>query len=355
MVDNLFLVESPLQALVAVELSLRFKDKKNVIVYRLSDKKRKRNNEQIEKVLKYGVWAETKEISFDNRSAITSHLSIIKALKNLKKNFNHNVNELFIGEFRSQWMHFARVAISPNKTVLMDDGAATVTVKRNFIDKGVYYPAALWEQTSLIKRLVKRHLYRGFLQSRVLQSRLYLASAFIKAESLYPVDFSALKELFKTSEKNIGKKAVFFFGSKYSESGIVSREYELVFLQRVKRFYSSYDCDLVYCAHRDESDEKLDVLRNTLKFKVVMPEAPAEIFLLENNQRILEVSGAYTSILNNAKLILPEVLVRAFQLTPEEIRIEHRENIELVYKHFRREEILVCKLGDRTDGLVTNE
>ena len=36
MVDNLFIVESPLQALVAVELSLQFVGQKNGVIFRLS-------------------------------------------------------------------------------------------------------------------------------------------------------------------------------------------------------------------------------------------------------------------------------------------------------------------------------
>ncbi|AAV81396.1 UDP-glucose--(glucosyl) LPS a 1,2-glucosyltransferase [Idiomarina loihiensis] len=338
MVDNLFVVESPLQALVALELSLRFKDARNGIVYRFVEG-REQNNEQIENVISKGEWSFRKKVLFDSSSGLSSHRSIVRELNYFNKTFPESIKQLFIGEFRAQWMHFMRVAVAPSLTVLMDDGAATLMVKREFIDKGIYYPTALWAHGSFMKRLVKRHMYSRFLRNNELQSHLYFASAFIKTEALYPIDFSAVKKLFKSSEKGAREKAVFFFGSKYSEVGIVSREYELAFLERVKRFYSLYDCDLVYCAHRDESDEKLNVLRNTLKFKVVMPETPAEIFLLENNQRILEVSGAYTSVLNNAKVLLPDVLVRAFQLAPEEISVEHRKNIELVYKHFNREDI----------------
>lgn len=337
-VDNLFVVESPLQALIALELSLRFKDARNGIVYRFVEG-RERNNEQIENVISKGEWSFRKKVLFDSSSGLSSHRSIVRELNYFNKTFPESIKQLFIGEFRAQWMHFMRVAVSPSKTVLIDDGAATLTVKREFIDKGLYYPAMIWEQRSFIKRLVKQHMYSHFLKSSELQSPLYLASAFIKAESLYPIDFSFVKELFKTSTKSAGKKSVFFFGSKYSESGIVSRVYELAFLDQVKQFYSSYDSDLVYCAHRDESHEKLNAIKNILKLNVLVPDTPAEIFLLENSQRILEVSGAYSSVLNNAKVLMPEVLVRAFQLAPDEICVKFRADIEHIYKHFNSEGI----------------
>lgn len=54
--DNRFIVESPLQALVAVELSLQFSGKNNVIIYRLIGKRRERNDAQISKVIELGNW-----------------------------------------------------------------------------------------------------------------------------------------------------------------------------------------------------------------------------------------------------------------------------------------------------------
>ncbi|QZN91417.1 alpha-2,8-polysialyltransferase family protein [Idiomarina abyssalis] len=333
MVDNLFVVESPLQALVALELSLRFKDEKNGIVYRLA-KGRERNNEQIESVISKGHWSFEKKVLFNNSSGLASHRSILRELNYFRKKFSKGIKQLFIGEFRSQWMHFMRVAVSPKKTVLMDDGATTLEIKRKFLDKGVYYPTVLWKQRNFIKSLVKQKIYHRFIKKRVLQSPLYLASAFIKAESLYPIDFSYLKELLKSTKTSSIERKVFFFGSKYSESGIISREYELSFLERVKEFYASYECDLVYCAHRDESDEKLNVIRNELGLQVIIPDSPAEIFLIEHSQSILEVSGAYSSVLNNAMVLLSGTQVRAFQLLPEEICVKHRADIGHLYKHF---------------------
>ncbi len=340
MVDNLFVVESPLQALIALELSIRFKDEKNGVIYRFVEG-RERNNQQIEKVLNKGYWNFRKEILFDHSSGFANHKSIVRELNLFKKKFPKGVSQLFIGEFRSQWMHFMRVAVLPVRTILIDDGAATLTVKREFIDRGIYFPEALWKEGGVIKKCAKRLMYRRFIQKQLLQSPLYLASAFIKSESLYPIDFSALKENFKNCVKNNTKRCVFFFGSKYSESGIVAREYELNFLAQVKEFYSSYECDLVYCSHRDESDEKLSVIKDVLGFDVLSSDSPAEIFLLENSHSIVEVSGAYSSVLNNAKILFPEIEIRAFQLASSKISLKYRENIELLYEHFNKDGINV--------------
>lgn len=340
MVDNLFVVESPLQALNALELSLQFKDEKNGIVYRVVEG-REKNNNQMTEVIGKGVWTFKKEIIFDSSSTLLNHKSVALELKKLSKRFPKGIKKLFIGEFRSQWMHFMRCAVSPSRTVLMDDGAATLIVKQKFIDNGIYYPAALWKNKNIIKELAKRYIYSDFLKRSELESPLHFASAFNKEGALYPIDFSSLIEMFKKNFEKIERKSVFFFGSKYSESGIISRDYEVFFLKGVKQFYSKYKCDLVYCAHRDESQEKLEIIRNELKLNVFTGSKPAEIFLLENHCKIHEIAGAYSSVLNNAKVLFPEASIRGFRLDPKEISYKYKEDIELVYKHLEKKGVVI--------------
>ncbi|WP_417435992.1 polysialyltransferase family glycosyltransferase [Idiomarina abyssalis] len=339
MIDNLFVVESPLQALVAVELSLQLKNEKNGIVYRLVND-RDRNNQQIEKVVNKGKWCLIRQISFASGNSLVNHLSIRKELKILEKEFSKNVKQLFIGEFRSQWMHFMRAAARPKITILIDDGAATLISKSKYIDKGVYFPENLWRAKGFLKSFIKRNIYRDFLKCPDLQEPIFFASAFLKSESIYPVDFTELKKLFK-SKNDIENNAVYFFGSKYSEAQIISIKYEMDFIRRVKDFYSRKNLKLIYCAHRDESIKKLNFIRSELGLEVVTPELPAEVFLLEQGESVVEVAGAYSSVLNNVKVIFPKVAVRAFYLKPDEVNIKNRDDIINVYQHYEAEGIYV--------------
>jgi hypothetical protein len=340
MVDNLFVVESPLQALIALELNLRFKGDKNGIVYRVAEN-RERNNRQIEDIISRGSWSFKKRISFNDSSVLSSHKSILRELNCFRKIFSKGTGQLFIGEFRSQWMHFMRTAVSPKKTILMDDGAATLISKRKYIDKGIYFPEELWRTQSLLKRIVKRIIYRKFLTSPILRKPVFFASAFLRSESIYPISFSEIKKIFESKKVSKSKPTVFFFGSKYSEAKIISLKYEINFLQRVKGFYSKSNLDIIYCAHRDESKAKLSLIENELKFKVVAPDSPAEVFLLGQVGGVTEVAGAYSSVLNNVKVIFPEIMVRAFYLNPEEINIKNRNDISNVYRHYKIEGINV--------------
>lgn len=194
MVDNLFIVESPLQALVAVELSLQFEGQTNGIIYRLSGKGRERNDEQIVNVIELGNWSFTERIQFSEPSPILWHINTRKHIVELKGRYRNNVRNLFFGEFRSQWMHFVRFALSAEKFVLMDDGAATLTCKSRFIDRGIFYPRELWASKCPIKNLVRKIIYLGVFNTAQELRPVTFASAFLKDESEFRVDFSSIRK-----------------------------------------------------------------------------------------------------------------------------------------------------------------
>lgn len=109
MIDNLFIVESPLQALVAVELSFLFEGPVNGMIYRLPDKGRERNGQQILKVIEHGKWSFQEAIKFDGTGGLAWHFNISTYVGELRKRFRSQVRFLFSGEFRSQWMHLCKV------------------------------------------------------------------------------------------------------------------------------------------------------------------------------------------------------------------------------------------------------
>lgn len=344
MIDNLFIVESPLQALVAVELSLQFSDQKNGIIYRLSGKGRERNDNQILKVIERGHWLFSRQATFSTSGGLAYHLSVRSFTLNLKKEFYGSVRNCFIGEFRSQWMHLARLSIAPEKYVLMDDGAATLTAKRQYIDKGIYHPVNIFSSASTLKNLVKNILYFGLFDKAQEEVPLVFASAFLKKESEFKVDFSYLKEqvVKKSVQQDMPGKA-YFFGSKYSEAGIISRDYELKFLASVVNHYKEKGLDLVYCAHRDESAGKLKQIENLGDVDILLPDLPAEIFVLEQHNAVYEIGAAYSSILNNLNIIFPEKSFSSFRLDPCEIRYENRDSINHCYDHIKEKKIpVIC-------------
>jgi hypothetical protein len=344
MIDNLFIVESPLQALVAVELGLQFNGKNNGIIYRLSGKGRERNDDQICKVIDRGQWSFVRQVAFSASGAVAHHLSVRKFILSLRKEFASSVQNVFFGEFRSQWMHFTRLALAPEKCVLMDDGAATVTAKSEYIDKNVFFPRDLWISKSPSKDLVKNAIYMGLFDKKQLPRPLSFASAFLKHESEYKVDFSSVRKQFSTPN-SLGVKEqaeVYFFGSKYSEAGILTLDYELGFISHVIDYYAQKGLTLIYCAHRDESSEKLDAIKSLGDVSVVRPELPAELFILEHHENVAEIASAYSSVINNLSLMFPDKPVTSFRLNSEAVNPLNRNQIERIYKHYAAQGIVVA-------------
>lgn len=345
-IDNLFLVESPLQALVAVELSLSLGDQVNGLIYRLAPPVRRRNNEQILKVIEFGDWFFQEAIEIPDTSGLSYHLEFRKRISKVRDQLRGNVRNVFFGEFRSHWMHLVRMGVEPKKFILMDDGAITLTVKNDYIDQSVYYPRQLFRAKNRLNDLIKATVYETTFKKRQSRRAISIASAFLNSEADLPVDFSALREKIgarRPAARETEKKA-FFFGSKYSEAGIVSRAYELDFIRKVARHYERKGLELVYCAHRDESDLKLRYIADSLALKVLEPDLPAEIFVLEQIGSIAEIGGAYSSILKNLSFFLPDIAITSFRLDDDALNVNNRDAIVRIYGYFTKHGITVVAL-----------
>lgn len=343
MVDNLFIVESPLQALVAVELSLQFKGQSNGLIYRLAGTGRELNDKQILGVIEHGNWDFQEALQFTGAGALARHIDCRRHIVRLRKRFRKKVRTLYFGEFRSQWMHFARFAIAAEQTVLMDDGAATLIAKHQYFDQGIYYPERLWANTSLVKKAVKDAIFFGLSEKQQAQNPIALASAFLKDESTYKVDFSSIRRKLASRRGSMieDESKAYFFGSKYSEAEIVSRDYELGFITSVRNYYQNKSLDVIYCAHRDESNEKLDQVQCLEGVEVVRPELPAELFLLEYDANVSEIGAAYSSVINNLWLMFPDKVITSFRLNPKAINPKNRQAIDHIYTFFEQKGVHV--------------
>lgn len=346
MLDNLFIVESPLQALVATELSLQFKNQSNGVIYLLSGKDRLRNNQQIMNVIEYGDWCLTESVKFSDSGRFIWLINSRRYIEKIRNRFRGNVKNLFFGEFRSQWMHLARFSIAPEKCILMDDGFATLTVKKQFIDQGIFYPKQAWNRSSLLKQILKDFIYFGLYDSKQAAVPILIASSFLKDECEYRVNFSAVRRKFKnlTPIKRKANPKAYYFGAKYSEAGIVTREYELKFLLDVFLYYKARGLDVIYCAHRDESEEKLMLITKSSNVNILLPSMPAEIFILQHDHNVVEISAAYSSVVNNLHLIYPDKPVKCFRLAENEINPYNLTAIRNIYSYFEENNIPIIDL-----------
>lgn len=334
---NLYVVESPLQALCALEVALGKKNEVHDIIVMTSDGKRIRNDNQMLLIVDKFDW-NYKSIVPNKRDA--GRFSINSANKlfisNVKNKYEGKIVSLYIGEFRSSVMHMIRMTIDAPNVFILDDGAATIKIIKDYIKNGYNYPYDSFYPKNMLKKIVYSFLNRRYIDLSSINNDVKVLTAFSNEESkkIIKVDFKNIKSL-RSDEKVKDNSVVYYFGSLYSEAKIVSFGYEISVLNKVKCFYTEKDKNIIYFAHRDESLKKLSFIESNLGFKVVKSELTAELFLLESNNLPYEVAGAYTSVLNNIKVIFPEVSLRSFRLASVELCDRRRKAINEVYNYYQ--------------------
>lgn len=332
-IDNVFLVESPLQALVAAELSWMLEKDNNYIVYRTFGYGRKRSDQQIKSVIEIGNWASVKEISFGKPGTISWYRSARRQIVEIIEEINGVAGKLYIGDFRTQWMHGFRTRLNESEFFVIDDGTASILIKENYFDKGIYLPIQDWRSEGLLKYSLKKLMFLGFVNSSLAHKRINFLSAFSPDCSELKIDFRNIKRIYFKAEEKSNTKTVFYFGSKYSEAETISQDYEIYFICRVYRYFERLGMDFVYIPHRDEAKDKIDELSRLLGFTVLAIDKPAELFLIENSGTFDVVAGAYTTVLCNIRLVFPDIPVKSFKFDLKKISDKRRHSVNRIYRY----------------------
>lgn len=336
--NNLYVVESPLQALCAVEISLAKKNESHKIIIMLSNSSRQKNNQQIMKIIELRDWHERTILKpLKYKSSILAHINNLKKLSTIRKKYKSNIQSLYIGDFRYPFMNMVRCAVDSENVTLIDDGTVTIEIIRDYIKLNKYHPdiEALLPR-KWIKRLIYKRIYNNYLDKNILKKRINVLTSFHKKSVEYNIDelkFTHIKKLIGQAI-SIDDNLVYFYGSKYSEAGVMPLEDEIELIKSIQNFYQSKKKSIIYFPHRDDSKQKLNILKNTLKLKISDNSDTAELGLLHSKILPAEVCGAFTSTLNNVKVIFPEITVCSFKPDLNKINPEHRNEISDVYKYY---------------------
>lgn len=350
---NLYVVESPFQALCALEASLRNYDEENHIVYRLSCLGiRKTNDAYIENIVSLGIWSSALKLEGSKNGFVLFRLmdGLIFS-RRVSQIFRNRINKLYIGEFRAGWMHLLRLNIRPQECWLLDDGSETINVVEKYFYSGSYIPDSLFFDFK-IKNIVYFVLYFGLGRrlSKRLSGQLNLFSIFKfdeKALGLSGVkyinhSFETFQERFNGNgrEQDLGDEA-FFYGSKLSESGLLSRDYELFVLRFIKKYYDSMLVKVKYMPHRDESPEKLRLVNDIFGGNVVYDPGMAELALLKCKNKPVEIASCYSTVLSSLHVLCPDIRRRAFVLDYAEISSGFRSDVASCYQYMKEEGVLM--------------
>ncbi len=326
------MVSSPYQVLSAFEARCHFESSKNILIVSLPSCSDMVSSKQICEVVKRTSWDQVYYVypqSSNKIFGVIKRWQILLRFLFLRK---YKCGMFFIGDFRVQWKHYMRNMANPIKTILIDDGSASVNIFNNYLSKNIFYP----NKSGVLKDAIEKILYFPFFLFGCPRDNISLFTSYdVSRDSDVEViynDFSNLKSLFSNSGRKINKEQVWFIGSPYSEKDILSFEYETEFLERCINWLKGKGLDVVYIAHRFDSDRKLDFVSRVCSAEVRRLRLPLEAHVLLEKEVPESIAAIYSSALETLPKVASFSEIYCFKLPCS----DSVESISEIYCYYER-------------------
>ncbi|MDH5471992.1 MAG: alpha-2,8-polysialyltransferase family protein [Gammaproteobacteria bacterium] len=318
---NIFLVKSPLQLLNAIEAKHYFNlDDESCVLIIMGD--RKSYPQMIGLAVACKQWnsiilmnsvglffgdpwvniiTDFNDSKIKRETLLRSSFFTIWRLNRMVKKIS-NIRYIFIGDYNYVYMRHFVNSVKHDKTVLLDDGTATVGVAQNRSKNKANN--LLLKKRKRIKLFLKR-MFLG-LKKDGLDKICFFSAYKIKIgenDELINNNFNYIKSI---SQYSGVEDSVYFLGSPLNEVGVMTEKSYLDQLAMVKAYFNGQH--VVYVAHRREESDKLDKIRKELNMEIRLFDYPIEyqIAILGPKPRVL--ASFVTSALENLRLIMGDKL-----------------------------------------------
>jgi hypothetical protein len=325
---DLYYVESPLQLLTALDARKTLSSSAVLIVKIAPELNRTANNDQLMALIQEEDWL---KVHFARGSEIRVLDGLIMFLRILKYywQYKNKIKRYFIGDLRSINMAVLAKSIRPEETVLLDDGAFTIIAQLHFI-KNKIIP---YNSDKLICKVYE------FLQSidLSLPTTPNLYSFFNFDELLVDGQVNYHKDKTKRHIQ-VEPNDVYFFGSKFSEAGILTEDAELMVIEETFKLYVNKK--IYYIPHRDEEVKKLEMVKQ-FGGQILNLDGPAENFFDTTNVMPKIVVACYSTVLYSCFSRFSNVKTVAIDIRPLLLLESIKQNVENVYRYYEKTGIAV--------------
>lgn len=324
---NIFMIESPLQLINAIEAKHHFSIKKEKAVLLILQAENENTMKQIANMVSKEEWADVQIIG--SGTGKVTWVTRLFSLRNVVKRY-HQVDYIFIGDYRSDIMRDFVVSVNHKKVYLLDDGNVTIRMFE-MISNGRL------PQDSGAKFIIKS-AFKKVLTPKAPKNNEITNIAFFTTFDLKSDHIEIVKnnyEYFSSISKNQEKKPVFFFlGAPLSEKNVMASEERYIdYLRQVKRYLQ--DTEMVYIPHRSESPEKLDKIKNELNISVTTIHTCIEFELSKNSYLPEGLGSFYSSALGTCHQIFKDLIdIKAFYLQPQDLAEKNQPEIEKIYRYY---------------------
>lgn len=298
-IQSLFVIQTPFQALCAINAIVQFHIEEYKLVLFLSGSEKKRDDQTLEILRKY-------KIKF-------------QAISNFKVKWSYRIcmffkkqglyQRAFLGDFRFQdGLCYCLTKISHNGSIiLMDDGNATITLLKNG-----YKPSG--------RAILSFSYYRFFAKLRnVSLNNLYTVYNGIESHD-FNIKVNDLS-YFSSINESGSLKGIIFVGTNNGEYLKILKMKDDEFKKMLEDIFESVRTkypgeQLIYIPHgRDKTNYAKECCEQS-GVKYIMPNHCVEVFLLDQPYPPLAVYGFFaSSALFNIKKIFPNTLVRNISLS----------------------------------------
>lgn len=344
-IQNIFFVKSPLQLLNAREAYHFFGlDNDSCVLILMGDRKSYlqmahlmqtmgewRNIILLDRVGLFFLSPWTNNVSIDrihNRKKRLSQSSFFRVwrLNRLARSVN-GVENVFIGDNNNAFMRHFVNTLRHERTVLLDDGTATLGIARQRM-QGIQK-----RQASKVPKKIKlaaRRMFQGMKDQQPKQVTFFTSYTIETRppDEIVQNDYTYIRE---SSGQLTSTDSIYFIGSPLSEVGFISEQAYLDQLSRVKADFEG--AHFVYVAHRRESQKKLYKIGSTLGMEVSLFDYPIEYQVAVVGPRPKCVVSFFTSALDSLHHIMGNQLeIISYRLM--EGSYNDRDRIDPIYHNY---------------------
>jgi len=297
---NLYLVESPLQLLSAIELQSLTPSKKSTVVIRYEVRDGNRNRDQIRELLKNMRFDRVVELG-KNLNSISQRIDLLNFMVRLS-GVRDEIQQVAIGDWRSTWMHRCIEIVGAKEPILLDDGIIVVHIMNNFLCKGIHNKLKI---SSTPSTRFKNILYYALGSNGNAEYKFSLFTSFYNQSVVNNINILENRYEHTVSRNASRESCVGYFGTKYSEGKYLTFEQEITFLSNAFKFIErEYDgLPIVYYAHRGDAHKKLEYI-SSMGIEVRVPTLPLEAHFMrhESPPPSVIVGGFSTAVINVSKI-----------------------------------------------------
>ncbi|MGR3766073.1 hypothetical protein [Rossellomorea sp. NS-SX7] len=332
---NVFLIESPLQLLNAIEAQSYYKIKKEDTWLLLQNGEIPETLEQMKNMIEPELWPNVRVVG--SGKGKISWFTRMLGLKKLAKK-SQSINRLFIGDYRSDLMRDFAATVDYNQLIIIDDGAATLNTYKSLVDeksRNEFLKDS--SKADKTKSMVKKVAYSGHAPKKEHPEHIQLFTVYDLPSTdeieVHKNDYHFHKTISK--EKKVEDK-ICLLGTPLPEKNVISGNQKyLEYLKTIKE--NLPNLPLVYIPHRAEDGSKLQEIEE-LGFNIDRNNTCVEHKLIYSDTIPKYIVSFYSSALINLKQMMnSDVKIISYKIPTKDITASKASSIQSVYEYYAKE------------------